>query len=56
MTTMNATWDVQTLSLPEADPTEMLVVAERADEALLLMVSCVAAATLVLATASALFA
>jgi hypothetical protein len=56
MTTMNATWEVQPLSLPEADPNEMLAVAERADVALLVMVSCVAAATLVLAGASALFA
>jgi hypothetical protein len=56
MTTKNATWEVQTQSLPEADPTEMLAVAERADLALLMMVSCAAVATLALATASALFA
>lgn len=58
MTTMQATmqahWEAQPLALPENDPTEMLATAERADWALLCMVSCVAAATLALAAASAL--
>jgi hypothetical protein len=42
--------------LPDLDPAEMLAVAERADLALLGLVSCVAIATLVLGAASSLLA
>ena len=41
---------------PETDPIELFALADRADWALLRMVSCVAIATLVLAAASSLVA
>lgn len=42
--------------LPDLDPADMLAVAEKADLALLGMVSCVALATLILGAASSLLA
>lgn len=43
-------------ALPDLDPTEMLAVAERADLALLGLVTCAAIATLLLGAASSLLA
>jgi hypothetical protein len=52
---IEATWNRSpAASLPAADPLEQLRIAEHADWTLLGMVSCVALATLALATASAL--
>ncbi len=58
MTTLQATWQATDTrcGLPETDPAEMIATAQRADWLLLAMVSCVAVATLALATASALVA
>jgi hypothetical protein len=58
MTTLQATLSAPAprFGLPENDPTEVLATAQRADWLLLAMVSCVAVATLALATASALLA
>lgn len=58
MTTLQATLTATdpAFGLPETDPAEMLATAQRADWLLLAMVSCVAVATLALATASALVA
>ena len=50
----STTWQGEPNALPENDPTEMLLLADRADWALLRMVSCVAFATLVLGAASSL--
>lgn len=60
MTTLQATLSPLAadtrFALPESDPTELLATAQKADWLLLAMVSCVAVATLALATASALLA
>lgn len=58
MTTLQATLSATParFGLPENDPTDVLATAQRADWLLLAMVSCVAVATLALATASALLA
>ncbi len=56
MLILNATWTAPAQALHESDSTDMMEGANRADHALLLMVSYVAFATLVLAVVSALLA
>ena len=57
MHTITQDGTASTLSFsPETDPIELFALADRADWALLRMVSCVAIATLLLAAASSLLA
>jgi hypothetical protein len=56
MLTLNSRLSTQAQALIESDPAEIIDSADRADHALLLLVSYVAFATLVLAVVSALLA